>query len=49
MPIFKLFPSGTNKKSKSKFFFSDEISVESFKKEVSEIIEDKSRGISSTK
>ena len=48
-PTFKLFPAGTNKKAKSKIFFPDEIAVEKLKNEVSDILEDNSRGISSVK
>lgn len=47
--MFKLFPIGTTKKHKSKIFFNNDISVDSFKNEISELLEDNSRGVATVK
>ena len=40
MPVFKLFPLGTNKKERSKIFFDDDITTDELKSEISELVED---------
>ena len=48
-PVLKLFPIGTSKKERSKIFFEEGISTEEFKSEISDLLEDQSRGFSTMK